>query len=381
MIEEIALIPKLLGVRPVALELDVSSLVQGTVMVTGAGGSIGAEVSMQVASLNPPSLILVERSEFALYQIEMRVRESGYKGKLIPILGSITDGCLMARVMKWYAVETILHTAAYKHVPLVERNPLVGVENNFLGTNTLATCAVNCNVKTFVMVSTDKAVKPTNTMGASKRLAEWACLAKNGGQTSFTVVRFGNVMWSSGSVLPLFKAQLESTKIMTVTHEEVSRFFMSVQEAVSLVLQASVLGEGIFVLDMGSPVLIKDIAIRLAEEMGVVGHQIKYIGLRPGEKLYEELTLGEKLGKTQHSRIMSADERVHADIDGVVGKVQGMIRNRDTGGLRILLQEEVPGYIPMCGIVDALWLQEHVYHGLELLDDCYRTPVPGDKYE
>lgn len=369
-------IPRLIG-RGAGVENNDLSFLSKLVgaMVTGAGGSIGQEVSMQLAALNPKVLVLFELNEYALYQIERRVRASGFSGKLIAILGSVTDSYLVGKVLKWYKVELVIHAAAYKHVPLVELNPLASMGNNFIGTDKLAQCAVEAGVKKFLCISTDKAVNPTNIMGASKRLAEYSCLSKNGGSTVFTVVRFGNVMWSTGSVLPLFYSQLKTTKVMTITHPEVSRYFMSVKEATQLVLQSVGMGPGVFVFDMGEPVLIETVARNLADLMQVKDYSISYIGLRPGEKLYEELTLGENLVSTSHPRIMEAREAV-GDVQETVTLVSRLVEDRDIGGLRILLQKVVPGYIPMCGIVDPLWLEENVYHGLNQLDDCYKTPSP-----
>lgn len=374
----ISQIPRLIGRESGVENNDLSFLSKlGGTMVTGAGGSIGQEVSMQLAALNPEVLVLFELNEYALYQIEARVKNSGYAGKLVALLGSVADQYLVAKVLKWYRVELVIHAAAYKHVPLVEQNPIASMGNNFIGTDTLAQCAVDAGVRRFLCISTDKAVNPTNIMGASKRLAEYSCLSKNGNGTVFTVVRFGNVMWSTGSVLPLFYSQLKTTKVLTITHPEVSRYFMSVKEATQLVLQSIALGSGVFVFDMGKPVLIETVARNLAEVMGVDDYEVSYVGLRPGEKLYEELTLGENLTPTENPRILEAREVVE-NVAKTLCKVRKMVKNRDIGGLRILLQQVVPGYEPMCGIVDPLWLEENVYHGLAQLDDCYKTPSPEE---
>lgn len=375
-----SLISEVLGrdAEPPLLNLGVFA--GGAVMVTGAGGSIGSEVSLQLTALGVATIILFERSEYALYTVEQQVRLSGFKGKIVPVLGDVIDGDLVCRIMTLFKVDTVIHAAAYKHVPLVEQNPLGGVKNNFLGTDKLAQCAIKCGVYQFLCISTDKAVNPTNVMGASKRLAEWACLSKQGKGTKFTVVRFGNVMGSTGSVLPLFYRQLKTTKEVTVTHPEVTRYFMSVHEAVQLVLQALILGEGVYVLDMGKPVLIVQVAVSLAEAMNVEDYTVSYIGLRPGEKLYEELTLGDELQPTRHPRISEAGERDVRPVAGYVTTVQELLDARDVGGLRMFLQQTVPGYMPMCGIMDTLWLEENVWQVGAGMDDCFKTPSPTEKY-
>lgn len=364
------LIPKMLDRPEPQVVFDVSKLGFKSVMVTGAGGSIGTEVAIQLADLDVPTLILFELSELALYNVEQAIRSMGYTGKLVPVLGDVCNPRVLESVFRSFAVDTVIHAAAYKHVPLVERNPLGGVRNNFLGTDTLAECAVRCKVKSFLMVSTDKAVNPTNVMGASKRLAEWACLSRNGDGTVFRCVRFGNVMGSSGSVLPLFHRQLTTTRKVTVTHPDVSRFFMSVQEAVALVLQSMALPEGIYVFDMGKPVKIAPMVERMADLMGVKDYTIQFVGLRPGEKLYEELTLEEKLHLTSHPQIMQANEEVQCVKNTVFRAVQ-LIASGDTGGMRNLLQKMVPGYDPMCGIVDDVWLEINVLKALIKADDCF----------
>jgi len=340
------------------------------VLITGAGGSIGSELCAQIAAEGPSVLILLEKSELALYTIDQKLQ--GASCKVVCLLGDCGDSLLLDRIFSAFKVQLVVHAAAYKHVPLVEQNPLMGVMNNFVATHVLANKSLEYGVERFVFVSTDKAVNPTNVMGASKRLAEYACLSKNGGGTVFSVVRFGNVMWSTGSVLPLFYRQLCSTKVVTITHTDVTRYFMSVQEAVGLILQALHLGEGVQVLDMGAPVRIEAIAERLALHLGVEDYCIKYVGLRPGEKLYEELTLGKSLQDTDHPNIKKAQEEVLAVADLVEG-VRTMYETGDVGGLRHMLYQVVPGYSPVCGIVDELWLEENAQALAHAFDDEFKN--------
>lgn len=293
-----------------------------SVLVTGAGGSIGSELCRQIVFLEPKKLILFELSESALYQIDQELNSLGMSNiKIIPVLGSVRDKKRMKDVFVKYGVQTIYHAAAYKHVPLVEFNPSQGVLNNTFGTMIAAEAAIFSKVETFVLISTDKAVRPTSIMGSTKRIAELILQAfsQNQNTTCFTMVRFGNVLDSSGSVIPLFKKQIREGGPITVTHSDVVRFFMTIPEAVELVIQAGAMGNGgdVFVLDMGEPVRIYDLAFKMVELSGLEVKnednpngdiEIKYIGLRPGEKLYEELLVGDDTNNTEHSLIMRAME-------------------------------------------------------------------------
>lgn len=372
------MIQKLLGRQPDMNFLDVCPFVTGrTVMVTGAGGSIGSVLCRKLIEMKPKRLILYEMSEFALYQIDHSLQAFKNGCKVVPILGNLSSPAKLQRLLQILEVETIYHAAAYKHVPLVERNPVIGLENNVHSAKVLVDAARECGVKNLVLVSTDKAVNPTNVMGASKRLAEYVALC---GAQPYKVVRFGNVLWSNGSVLPLFYSQLSSGKNVTITHAEVTRYFMSIGEAVDLILQSTALPHPICVLDMGVPVVIEEVATRLAELMGLKDKmRIDYIGLRPGEKLHEELTLGECLQETTHPYIKSAVERTpsYEEVSAWLRELMILCNREDVGAIRLLLQKAVPGYEPSCGIVDAVWLQEHVVRGEQDLDDCYAIQGVG----
>jgi FlaA1/EpsC-like NDP-sugar epimerase len=292
------------------------------VLVTGAGGSIGSELSRQIIYLKPKKLILFEVSEPALYQIEQQLTEiSDHNVEILGVLGSVRYYSKLESIFTQHSVQTVYHAAAYKHVPIVENNQSEGVLNNVIGTWRAAEAAIKAKVQTFVLVSTDKAVRPTNTMGATKRVSELVlqALSKNKHNTYFTMVRFGNVLDSSGSVIPLFKKQIESGGPVTVTDKKIVRYFMTVQEAVELVIQAGAMGKGgdVFVLDMGKPVLINDLAkkiihlsgLQVKDENNPNGDiEIKYVGLRPGEKLFEELLVGKNVTKTENDLIMRAEE-------------------------------------------------------------------------
>ncbi len=296
------------------------------VMVTGAGGSIGSELCRQIIALSPTKLILLDQSEFALYQIEQEleelIRKNSYSVRLNKVLGSITNPVLLTRLFEHKSVQTIYHAAAYKHVPLVEENPIAGLSNNVYGTQLLAEHALEGAVETFILISTDKAVRPTNVMGCSKRIAEMvlqALSSREGCNTTFSMVRFGNVLGSSGSVVPKFRQQIREGGPITVTHKEITRFFMSIPEAVQLVIQAGAMAKGgeVFVLDMGESVKIVDMAKKMIKLAGLSVKddentdgdiEIEYSGLRPGEKLYEELLIGDNVSGTQHKRIMQANE-------------------------------------------------------------------------
>jgi FlaA1/EpsC-like NDP-sugar epimerase len=317
----------LLGRDPVPPhpELIDSCLHDKVVMVTGAGGSIGSELCRQIMASVPRELILLDISEFALYNIEQELRalchEADYRFPVVTLLGSVRDERRLESLYKTFKVQTVYHAAAYKHVPLVEYNVAEGVANNVDGTWSAAIAAERAGVETFVLVSTDKAVRPANIMGASKRYAELIVqgLAQRDTPTRFCIVRFGNVLGSSGSVVPLFREQIESGGPVTVTHPDVSRYFMSITEAAQLVLQTGAMGTGgdVFVLDMGEPVRIVDLARRMirlsgyeleGDTMSSEHIDIEFIGLRPGEKLHEELLLGTSVAGTGHPMIMRAEE-------------------------------------------------------------------------
>jgi len=300
--------------------------IQGkVVMVTGAGGSIGSELCRQIITCEPKALVLFELSEFSLYSIEQElsglIKQQELDIQLVPVMGTVQRRNRLETVMKAFKVQTVYHAAAYKHVPLVEYNVVEGVRNNVFGTWYAAEAAIASDVETFVLISTDKAVRPTNVMGASKRLAELVlqALSERQSGTRFCMVRFGNVLGSSGSVVPLFREQIRRGGPVTVTHKDIIRYFMTIPEAAQLVIQAGAMGQGgdVFVLDMGEPVKIADLAKRMIHLMGLEVKdevhpngdiEIQYSGLRPGEKLYEELLIGESVRETAHPRIMAADE-------------------------------------------------------------------------
>lgn len=321
-------IAALLGREAIASnqQLLAKNITGKNVMVTGAGGSIGSELCRQVLKQNPKSLILFELNEYNLYQIDQELSASSITNastvKIVPILGSVQTEQRLITLMKNHNVDTIYHTAAYKHVPLVEDNIIAGIQNNVFGTLSFAQAAIEAKVENFTLISTDKAVRPTNIMGASKRLAELVlqALADKKTATTFTIVRFGNVLGSSGSVVPLFKKQIEAGGPITITHPEIVRYFMLTQEAAELVIQASAMGHNgqVFVLDMGEPVKIVELARKMIQlsgkKEGLLGNThhdeiaIQFIGLRPGEKLYEELLIGGNVEETCHHKIMTAME-------------------------------------------------------------------------
>ena len=301
-----------------------ANIAHKVIMVTGAGGSIGSELCRQIIKLQPTRLVLLEQSEYALYAIEQELKALAPHLDIVPSLGSVQHQAKLEQVMQKYQVNTVYHAAAYKHVPLVEVNPFVGLMNNSVGTYRCAKAAQQCGVETFVLISTDKAVRPTNVMGASKRIAELACqalAAQPNCQTQFSLVRFGNVLGSSGSVVPLFRRQIAAGQAITVTHPEVTRYFMTIPEAAQLVIQAGAMGKGgdVFLLDMGEPVKIVDLAKRMIFLSGLTPKdqtnpqgdiEIVYSGLRDGEKLYEELLIDEANSElTEHSLILRALEK------------------------------------------------------------------------
>ncbi len=320
-------IDDLLGREPVkpVKELLSANIKNKVVMVTGAGGSIGSELCRQIIYQQPKMLVLFELNEFSLYAIEGELRHTinqhNLNVNLFPIMGTIQNQEYLSKIMSAFNVNTVYHAAAYKHVPLVEYNVVEGVRNNVLGTLNCALAAIKNKVETFVLISTDKAVRPTNTMGTTKRIAELIlqALAHTQSDTRFCMVRFGNVLGSSGSVVPLFRKQIEQGGPITLTHPEITRYFMTIPEASQLVIQAGAMGKGgdVFVLDMGESVKIIDLARRMIQLSGLKEKsleqpdgdiEIKITGLRPGEKLYEELLIGDNVQKTTHPRIMTATE-------------------------------------------------------------------------
>lgn len=345
------------------------------VMVTGAGGSIGSELCRQIAELQPATLIMYDNSEYALYAIDSELRQKygkirGTEVDVIPILGTVLDGDRLSVLFAHFSVQTIFHAAAYKHVPMVEHNVLEGIKNNIFGTRTVAQLAIKYSAERFILVSTDKAVRPTNVMGATKRVAEQVVqnLAESSSNTILTMVRFGNVLGSSGSVVPLFRSQIESGGPVTVTHKEVTRYFMSIPEAAQLVVQAGAMAAGgeVFVLDMGKPVRIYDLAKNMIQLSGMKvlddaspdgDIAIKITGLRPGEKLYEELLIGGNVEATEHARIMKAQE-THLDspvLERAISSLWLSVGNNDIQMARDTLMDVVQDYNPAGGFVDYLY--------------------------
>tara|TARA_R110002072_G_scaffold54816_2_gene143383 strand:+ start:581 stop:2581 length:2001 start_codon:yes stop_codon:yes gene_type:complete len=344
------------------------------VMVTGAGGSIGSELCRQIVKLNPSRLVLFELSEYALYQIEQEIseyiRKKDLKTEVHAIMGSVQKQHRMEVVMKSFSVETIYHAAAYKHVPLVEHNVIEGVRNNVFGTWYCAEAAIKAGVSTFVLVSTDKAVRPANIMGATKRLSELVLqgLAKRQNDTRFCMVRFGNVLGSSGSVVPLFRRQIQEGGPITVTHPDITRYFMTIPEAALLVLQAGSMGSGgdVFLLDMGEQVKISDLAIKLIHLMGLEPKTednpegdiaLLYTGLRPGEKLYEELLIADDPIPTNHPRIMKGREisLPWPEVEAILTQIDQYSHLFDCYSVRNVLLNAPLGYNPTEQINDLVW--------------------------
>lgn len=367
-------IEDLLGRDPVApVDELLNRHVRGkVVLVTGAGGSIGSELCRQIAQLKPSALLLVEWSEYALYAIHRELEQQAPALNVVPLLASVCDDARMRQIMSVWQPDTVYHAAAYKHVPLVEHNPVEGVINNSLGTLTTALAARDNGVGQFVLVSTDKAVRPTNIMGASKRLAEMTLqgLAQQKPGTCFSMVRFGNVLGSSGSVVPLFRQQIEAGGPITLTHEDITRYFMTIPEAAQLVIQAGAMAEGgdVFVLEMGSPVRIIDLARRLVELSGRSVRdaqnpegdiELQITGLRPGEKLYEELLIGDNAMPTTHPRVMKAHEACPpwAELQTQIDELRTLLARSDVPGLKRKLQQLLGGYRPHAEVVDWVYLE------------------------
>lgn len=370
-------IDDLLGREPIAPDPGLLARnVEGkVVLVTGAGGSIGSELCRQIMAVGPEKLLLVELSEFALYNIhqelDQKYRDTGVE--IIPLLASVADSHRMRQIVGTWLPQTVYHAAAYKHVPMVEHNPSQGIRNNLFGTLCVAEAAREFGVRDFVLISTDKAVRPTNIMGASKRLAEMVlqAFAETCQTTTFTMVRFGNVLGSSGSVVPKFRQQIREGGPVTLTHPEITRYFMTVPEAAQLVVQAGAMSSGgdVFVLDMGEPVRIIDLARKLIELSGFTVRDsdnpegeipIQITGLRPGEKLYEELLIGDNPIKTPHPRIMKAQEPFlpWESLHKKLVELDVVVEKNDVSGIKALVSELVPGYAGHGRIVDWIHMEQ-----------------------
>ncbi|MEC7729153.1 MAG: nucleoside-diphosphate sugar epimerase/dehydratase [Pseudomonadota bacterium] len=367
---------ELLGREPVRPDTAVvaATLYGKSVMVTGAGGSIGSELCRQIIRHKPRALVLFEQSEFSLYRIERELeaisRIEGLDVALHPVLGSVVHRRRCEVVMKAFGIETVYHAAAYKHVPLVEHNVIEGVQNNVFGTCHVAEAAIAAGVERFVLISTDKAVRPTNVMGASKRMAELVLqgLAQRQSNTIFSMVRFGNVLGSSGSVVPLFRDQIRDGGPVTVTHPDIIRYFMTIPEASQLVLQAGSMGQGgeVFVLDMGEPVKIADLARKMIHLMGLMEKtedrpdgdvEIIFTGLRPGEKLYEELLIGDNPQGTAHPRIMMAREvsMQWSEVEQALNHLMTASHEFDCREIVEILKSAPTGFAPNGEVADLVW--------------------------
>lgn len=374
---------QLLGRDPVSPDQDLlkRNISGKVVMVSGAGGSIGSELCRQILSLAPKSLILYEISEYALYTISAELDETARQFKppvrIVSILGSVQDQRRLEEVVKSFQVQTIYHAAAYKHVPLVEENVVEGIRNNVFGTLTISTVARHCGVENFILISTDKAVRPTNVMGSTKRIAELICQAhaQDNTTTLFSMVRFGNVLGSSGSVIPRFRAQIEKGGPVTVTHRDINRYFMTIPEASQLVIQAGAMAKGgdVFVLDMGTPVRILDLAMEMIRLHGLIPYEVSspdqvfpdkgdipvcVTGLRKGEKLYEELLIGNNPAATQHPRVMTASELSVplSELVPILGRLRIACESHDVRSILDALKDLPLEYTPVeADAFDVIW--------------------------
>jgi FlaA1/EpsC-like NDP-sugar epimerase len=344
------------------------------VMVTGAGGSIGSEISRQIIKLKPKKLLLLELNEFALYKINEELKNINQNLPIIPLFANIQDRSKIEELFQTFKVDTVYHAAAYKHVPLVEENICESIKNNVLGTFLIAEIALKYNVPNFVLISSDKAVRSTNIMGASKRLAEiiiQALFDKQKGQSQFAIVRFGNVLESSGSVIPKFKKQIQSGGPVTLTHPEVTRYFMTITEASQLVIQAGAMSRGceVFILDMGESIKIKDLIKKMIKLSGLIikdenntdgDIEIKIIGLRPGEKLYEELLIGNNPHKTFHKKIQKAQEpfipfeKLKINLDNL----SVLLKDNKVFEVKEMMGKLVPSYQSNSKIVDHVYMEQ-----------------------
>ena len=355
-------IADLLGREPVALETEnIRNLLQGrVVLVTGAGGSIGSELCRQIATYRPQLLLLLEQSEGQLFRIEQELIGRGHTGTIVPLIGNLLDERRLREIFEQYRPQVLFHAAAHKHVPLMECHAAEAIKNNTLGTVRLTRLAVTYGVRRFVFISTDKAINPTSVMGATKRLAEiylQAVAAHNGMDTKFMAVRFGNVLDSSGSVVPTFREQIAAGGPVTVTHPEMTRYFMTIPEAVGLVLQSATQGQGgeIFVLDMGQPVKIVDLARNLIELSGLkpdTDIEIRFVGTRPGEKLFEEISCdGERMHRTEHPKIMrfiSPPAQLEL-VEDYLAQLEGEMHVSNASQLKLQLKKFIPEYQPFLG--------------------------------
>lgn len=382
-------IEDLLGRDPVRPDsaMVANSLFGKAVMVTGAGGSIGSELCRQIIRHRPRALVLFEQSEFSLYNIERELKRinqvESLEVEIHPLLGNVNHRRRCETVMRSFGIQTVYHAAAYKHVPLVEHNVIEGVQNNVFGTWHAAEAALAAGVERFVLISTDKAVRPTNVMGASKRLAELVlqALAQRQLKTKFCMVRFGNVLGSSGSVVPLFRDQIRDGGPITVTHPDIIRYFMTIPEASQLVLQAGSMGLGgeVYVLDMGEPVKIADLARKMIHLMGLSEKteerpdgdiEVVFTGLRPGEKLYEELLIGDDPQGTVHPRIMMAREASMAwgDVEATLDSLMRASQRFDCGEIVRILREAPTGYAPNDALSDLVWCQNAAERAMPVAD-------------
>jgi len=347
------------------------------VLITGAGGSIGSEIVRQVTKFKAKKVIVLDANEYALYSIKKEIENLLPETELHAVLASVTNKKRITEICKAFAVDTVYHTAAYKHVPLVEENPFEGVFNNIIGTQACVHAAIDSEVETFVLISTDKAVRPTNIMGATKRFAEMILQSLSDrhdvrNKTRMTMVRFGNVIGSSGSAIPLFQQQIKEGGPVTVTHSEVIRYFMSISEAAELVIQAGAMGKGgdVFVLDMGEPIKIYDLAKRLISLSGMElkdkdnpegDIEIIFTGLRPGEKLYEELLIGDNVSTTEHKRILRAEEDFleAKELEQYIYLLKEAEKKGDVVALKEILSDVVSGFTPENEVVDVVYLQKN----------------------
>ena len=387
-------VEELLGRDPVPAQSDLLSknIVGKSVFVFGSGGSIGSELCRQILKNKPDKLVLYDVSEFALYQIEAELQASSaeqrFATEIIPMIGSVQNAGRLETILKQLKVDTIYHAAAYKHVPLVEQNVIEGMRNNIFGTKTIVDAAMAASVENFILISTDKAVRPTNFMGASKRVAELICqaAARSQNQTKFAMVRFGNVLGSSGSVIPRFRQQIEMGGPVTVTHPEINRFFMTIPEAAQLVIQAGAMAQGgdVFVLDMGEPVKIVDLAQRMIKLHGLQPYfpedphlgptsgdiPITFSGLRKGEKLYEELLIGNSPAGTRHPRIMTANEKYMEpnELETLLDKLLAACLKYEAQEIRELLVEAPIEFQPVDEVSDLVWLAAQKDNGGEVIE-------------